>query len=301
MREVLINVYYFCEMINRPKEELPCLMEHIRTLENQNSLARGRYIQETLKKLQINSVMQNRRVPRIENIIVDFSPSTEKKRLIITAHYDVVKGSPGANDNASGVSVLLGLCRELRGIQAPVKVVFFDREEAWFRTPILRLGLLGSLYYACTTNLRSISAVLNLEFCGSGDYLAIWSIGHKETNLSIFKQVTTAANRLNLPFKSAHIPWMLMSSDHLSFRLRGFPNALTLSLLPSVGVQAMEESLARVNLYKLLFQRRQILHEPLSLVHTYQDTSSHLSESSLRLMLSLLLEVIQEHVVHAEG
>ena len=147
MREVPINVYYFCEMINRPKEESPCLMEHIRTLESQNSLARGRYIQETLKKLQINSVMQNRRVPRIENIIVDFSPGTEKKRLIITAHYDVVKGSPGANDNASGVSVLLGLCRELKGIQAPVKVVFFDREEAWFRTPVLRLGLLGSLYF----------------------------------------------------------------------------------------------------------------------------------------------------------
>ena len=276
-------------------------MEHIRTLENQNSLARGQYIQETLKQFKINSAIQKRRFPRIQNIIVDFSPGSEKKRLIITAHYDVVKGSPGANDNASGVSVLLGLCQELNGIRAPIKIVFFDREEAWFRTPILRLGLLGSLYYAYRTNLRSISAVLNLEFCGSGDYLAIWSIGHKETNLSIFKQVTTAANRLNLPFKSAHVPWMLMTSDHLSFRLRSFPNALTLSLLPSVGVQAMEESLARVNLYKLLFQRRQILREPLSLVHTHQDSSAHLSESSLRLMLSLLLEVIQEQVVHTEG
>ena len=276
-------------------------MEHIRTLENQNSLARGQYIQETLKQFNINSAIQKRRFPRIQNIIVDFSPSAEKKRLIIAAHYDVVKGSPGANDNASGVSVLLGLCQELNGIQAPIKIVFFDREEAWLRTPILRLGLRGSLYYAYTTNLRSISAVLNLEFCGSGDYLAIWSIGHKETNLSAFKQITTAANRLNLPFKSAHIPWMLMTSDHLSFRLRGFPNALTLSLLPSDEVQAMEESLARVNLYKLLFQRRQILREPLSLVHTYQDTSSHLSESSLRLMLSLLQEVIQEYVLHTEG
>src|SRR5208283_4405448 len=142
------------KMSNR--EESPCLMEHIKALENQNSSARGRYIKETLKMFEIKSVIQNCRVPLIKNIIVDFSPGFENKRLIISAHYDVVKGSPGANDNASGVSVLLGLCQELRAIKAPVKIIFFDREEAWLRIPILRLGLLGSLCYAFTTDLRNI-------------------------------------------------------------------------------------------------------------------------------------------------
>ena len=99
-------------------------MEHIKALENQNSSARGQYIQEILKRFRIKSVIQNCHVPRIKNIIVDFSPSLENKRLIISAHYDVVKGSHGANDDASGVSVLLGLCQEFRAVKAPVKIVF---------------------------------------------------------------------------------------------------------------------------------------------------------------------------------
>ena len=279
------------------REESPCLMEHIKALENQNSSARGQYIQNTLKRFDIKSAIQNCHVPQINNIIVNFSPGFEKKHLIISAHYDVVKGSPGANDNASGVSVLLGLCQELSGIKAPVKIVFFDREEAWIRTPVLRLGLLGSLCYAFTTNMRNISAVYNLEFCGVGDYLAIWPIAHKESTLSAFKQITAAANRIGLPFKSAHIPWMLMSSDHLAFRLRGFPNALTLSLLPSDGIQAVEKTLAGTNPYNLIFRHRPIMPEPLSVVHTSKDTSSNLNENSLNLMLKLLQEVIREHAL----
>ncbi|MFY9813945.1 MAG: M28 family peptidase, partial [Dehalococcoidales bacterium] len=106
-------------------------MSHIKALENLDSSARGQYIQETLKRFRIKSVIQNCHVPRIKNIIVDFSTSFENKRLIISAHYDVVKGSPGANDDASGVSVLLGLCQDLGAIKAPVKIIFFDREEAW--------------------------------------------------------------------------------------------------------------------------------------------------------------------------
>jgi len=281
------------KMSNR--DESTCLMEHIKALENQNSSARGQYIQETLKRFRIKSVIQNCHVPRIKNIIVDFSPSFENKRLIISAHYDVVKGSPGANDDASGVSVLLGLCQELRAVKAPVKIVFFDREEAWLRTPILRLGLLGSLCYAFTTNMRNISAVYNLEFCGVGDCLAIWPIAHNENTLSAFKQITAASDRIRLPYKSANIPWMLMSSDHLSFRLRGFPNVLTLSLLPSDGIKAIEKTLAGTNLYNIVFRHRPIMPEPLSVVHTSKDTSSNLNENSLNLVLKLLIEVIREH------
>jgi hypothetical protein len=137
--------------------------------------------------------------------------------------------------------------------------------------------------------------VYNLEFCGAGDCLAIWPIGHKENTLSAFRQITAASDRIGLPFKSANIPWMLMSSDHLSFRLRGFPNALTLSLLPSDGIKAIEKTLAGVNPYSLIFRHRPIMPEPLSVVHTSKDTSSNLNENSLNLMLKLLIEVIREH------
>ena len=271
------------------------LMEYVRALENKDSRARAKQVLVALAALGIQPAIQECRWPRVTNIVVDFSHQSGEKQLLFSAHYDVVKGSPGANDNASGVAVLLGLCHELRYGRVPVRIVFFDREEAWLRTPMLRLGLLGSLCYACKANLRSIAAVYNLELCGSGDFLAIWPVKAKETSLPALREVEKAASRLALPFKSAHIPWPFLSSDHLSFRLRGLANALTLSLLPQSQVPTFESLLSRVSLLKLLAGRRPVLPEPLSFIHSDKDTSSNLSENSLRLMLSLSLELIQSY------
>ena len=271
------------------------MIEHVRTLENKNSLARGRHVQAALEALGIEATIQECRHPQIKNIIVDFSLNPEEKQLLFSAHYDVVKGSPAANDNASGVAVLLGLCQELKHVRAPVRVVFFDREEAWLRTPVLRLGLLGSLYYALKSDLHNIAAVYNLEFCGLGEFLAVWPIKKNEENLPAVKLVERAATQLKLGLKLAHIPWLLLSSDHLSFRLRGMSNSLTLSLLPAAQVPVLERLISGLSLPGLLFGRSPVLPEPLSFIHTAKDTSSRLSEDSLRLMLSLLLELIQSY------
>ena len=40
-----------------------------------------------------------------------FDPARDR-HLLIGAHYDTVPGSPGANDNASGVAVLLEIARQ---------------------------------------------------------------------------------------------------------------------------------------------------------------------------------------------
>ncbi|RMD77882.1 MAG: M28 family peptidase [Gammaproteobacteria bacterium] len=69
--------------------------------------------------------------------------------LVVGAHYDSLEGCPGANDNASGVAVLLELARELRGRLGPapsrrVRLVAFANEEPpFFRTPEM-----GSAVYA---------------------------------------------------------------------------------------------------------------------------------------------------------
>jgi Zn-dependent M28 family amino/carboxypeptidase len=276
-------------MINKYGQSLP-LKEHVRALENIKSPDRGQYIQDALQELGIETSLQECRRPKIKNIIVDFSPGSENQ-LLFSAHYDVVKGSAGANDNASGVSVLLGLCQKLKNIRVPVRVVFFDREEAWLRTPLLRLGLLGSLYYVWTLNARKISAVYNLEFCGLGDYLIIWPVRDKKAELPALERIASAARQLALPFKSIHVPLMLFSSDHLSFRLRGIPDAYTLSLLPKSQIQVLEQQLANLNLWKILGRGRFTLPEPLSFIHTDKDTSLQISENSLELMLSLLLQL----------
>ena len=227
--------------------------------------------------------------------MVEFSPESGERDLLFSAHYDVVKNSPGANDDASGVAVLLGLCRELRGRDLPVRVIFFDREEAWLRTPVLRLGLLGSFWYAWRTNLHRIAAVYNLELCGSGDSLAVWPVRANETSLPALQEVEHAARLLSVQFESVHMPWWFLSGDHLPFRLRGLANALSLSLLPASEVPKLRAMLSKVSLVEVLAGRRPVLPKPLSLRHSEEDTASNISESSLRLMLALLLELVQRY------
>lgn len=49
-------------------------------------------------------------------------------RIVFGAHYDTVAGSPGADDNGSGVAILLELAR-LLPVDAAVELAFFDMEE----------------------------------------------------------------------------------------------------------------------------------------------------------------------------
>jgi len=58
----------------------------------------------------------------------------ESQILLIGAHYDTVRGSPGANDNASGVSALLEISRLFTGIEPALTVRFvaFVNEEPPF-------------------------------------------------------------------------------------------------------------------------------------------------------------------------
>jgi hypothetical protein len=279
-------------------EGSPSLLEYVRVLENKSSYDRGKQILSTLAGMRLEPIIQACPLTRTRNIIVDFFPNQPGRRLLFSAHYDVFKGSPGANDNASGVAVLLGLCNELRRRPKPVRLVFFDREEAWLRTPVLSLGLLGSLSYVYKTDLRNTYAVYNLEFCGQGDFLAIWPVKGNEMHLATIQQVEKAASRLELPFKAAHIPWLFLSSDHLSFRLRGLADSVTLSLLPSSQVAVMERLLETLSITKLLTGRRPPLLEPLSHIHSGEDTSSKLNENSLELMLSLLLELVESADAH---
>jgi len=77
------------------------------------------------------------------NIIAERRGTEEPDRvLIVGAHYDTVEGTPGADDNASGVAVLLGLARlhaETR-FRKTVRFVAFTLEEP----PFFRSRQMGS-------------------------------------------------------------------------------------------------------------------------------------------------------------
>ncbi len=66
--------------------------------------------------------------------------------VVIGAHYDSVMGSPGANDNASGVAALLELARAFSNTrpQRTLRFVAFVNEEP----PLYRTQYMGSRVYA---------------------------------------------------------------------------------------------------------------------------------------------------------
>jgi Zn-dependent M28 family amino/carboxypeptidase len=86
--------------------------------------------------------------------------------IVVGAHYDSVPGSPGANDNASGVAALLELARLFAGTTLPrsVRFVAFANEEA----PFFYGDEMGSTVYASRARARGerIEAMLALETIG---------------------------------------------------------------------------------------------------------------------------------------
>jgi Zn-dependent M28 family amino/carboxypeptidase len=86
--------------------------------------------------------------------------------VVIGAHYDSVFGSPGANDNASGVAALLALARRFAGKPAAQTlrfVAFVNEEPPYFQTEQM-----GSFVYASRCKARGdrIFAMISLETIG---------------------------------------------------------------------------------------------------------------------------------------
>lgn len=102
-----------------------------------------------------------------QNLILDLSPNQSIKHkppILIAAHYDGVINSPGADDNGSGIAVLLALADFFSQNQAnyPIRLVAFDLEES---------GLLGSKSYAnfLKDSNQALRLVLSLEMLGYCD------------------------------------------------------------------------------------------------------------------------------------
>jgi len=95
--------------------------------------------------------------------------SLERGILLIGAHYDTVRGSPGADDNASGVAGLLELSRSFAAIEPNLSIRFvaFTNEEP----PFFLTGLQGSALHARAARARGDRIVLmvSLEMLGYYD------------------------------------------------------------------------------------------------------------------------------------
>jgi aminopeptidase YwaD len=159
-----------------------------------------------------------------KNICAYVNGKDEKNDTVImlTAHYDHLgmMGNktyfPGANDNASGVSMLLNLVKYYT--QHPPKYktvfVFFAGEEA---------GLLGSKYFTehSVFELSKIKFLLNLDLLGTGDEgITVVNATEFKSQFEALKKINTEKNYLPLvkPRGKAH------NSDHYWFTEKGVPS-----------------------------------------------------------------------------
>ena len=104
----------------------------------------------------------------LQNLEVELPGSALTDEIIIVgAHYDSVEGSPGANDNASGVAALLELARLFSGTTPlrTLRFVAFANEEA----PFFYTDEMGSHQYAGHAKQRDeqIAGMISLETLGS--------------------------------------------------------------------------------------------------------------------------------------
>lgn len=160
----------------------------------------------------------------------------EAGSILVTAHYDTVPGSPGADDNATAVAATLEVARLLGPRPTPrsLELAFFDEEET---------GLRGSLAFTANpVNLRQLQAVVNLEMLGyacytsgcqtlpeglpikppsdQGDFLGVAVDQEHATLLNAFQRIDASTQppllALPVPFKGLFTP-DLLRSDHAPF------------------------------------------------------------------------------------
>ena len=145
----------------------------------------------------------------------------KKKSIIVSAHYDHLgmMGEaifPGANDNASGVAMLLSLANYFSDKSPKYNLVFmaFGAEEA---------GILGSKYYVENPlfPLQDIKFVLNLDIMGTGDegITVVNGTQHKKQ----FKLLSDI-NKKHKYLTKIKIRGRAANSDHYWFSQLGIPS-----------------------------------------------------------------------------
>jgi aminopeptidase YwaD len=143
--------------------------------------------------------------------IIGTKPGTRDshRTLVVGAHRDTVEGAPGADDNTSGVAVVLEIAEILRRtpLAATVRFVLFGAEE---------FGLLGSEYYAHHMGTDQVIGMVNLDMEGAGERLQLaWDRGTD----SLVTVAARVAEQLAIKAQVARSS----GSDHVSFERVGVP------------------------------------------------------------------------------
>lgn len=156
------------EQLSYPKVDSQKLFAHVQALNFQRYTETNRdrarnYITQSLKKVGWSPTSQ-----AFEGGVNIFAQhkgtDPQAGAILLAAHYDTVPNSVGADDNASGVAVVLEVARLLSSRPTPrtLQLAFFDQEE---------VGLRGSMAFATNkARLENLRGVIVLDMVGFACY-----------------------------------------------------------------------------------------------------------------------------------
>ena len=142
-----------------------------RNLKNYKSLCKAAdYIEKEFQDYGLKPKRQTFVARELDcfNIAAEITGTKKPDEIVIVgAHYDSAEGTPGANDNGSGVAAMLVLAKQLskKKPDRTLRFVAFTNEEPpYFQTP----DEMGSSVYAkmCREEDQNIVAVISLETMG---------------------------------------------------------------------------------------------------------------------------------------
>lgn len=142
--------------------------------------------------------------------------------VVLGGHYDSVPGISAANDNASGIAVLLAIAESLAEVDLPftLRIVPFGSEE---------LGLLGSRHYVQSLSeeeLANTKAMLNFDALGSGTGVSIFGNqdftelasalgGETGVDVAVTRGLSGGSSDF-ASFRDAGVPFLMFFGDDFS-------------------------------------------------------------------------------------
>jgi len=214
----------------------------------ENLQAAATYVEDVFKSLGYAPQEQEYVVQglKAKNISVELKGGSLSQEIVVVgAHYDSVHGSPGADDNGSGVAALLEIARQLKNTEASrtIRLVAFVNEEPPnFQTPamgswvytkrshqlnekiVAAISLETVGMYTGEENSQHYPAGLSLFFPSKGNFVGF--VGNLSSrslvrdSLEYFRKTTQFPSEgVAAPGEMTGIGW----SDHWSFWQEGYP------------------------------------------------------------------------------
>ncbi|XKI10925.1 M20/M25/M40 family metallo-hydrolase [Sporosarcina sp. ANT_H38] len=241
----------------------------------------GEWLKERLAKETVTIGLTAKRHSNLQSVNVigtkkAKSKNGDGKEVLLSAHMDSVVGAPGANDNASGVGLMLELARVFKGYNTDkdLKFIAFGSEER---------GLLGAKHYVeqlTQAERANIEVVFNPDMVAT-KYEAATNLYAMtvdgSTNLATNATVAAGARLGN----SDILPGKFGSSDHVPFHNAGIPAALFIWM----GIDSWDP---------LVYHIEKVYHTPQDTIA--DNISAERMQSALEIIGAGVFDVVRKDV-----